>query len=432
MQRPQRTIRTPVETTGVGIHTGVRVRLVLKPAGASAGVVFARVDLADQPEIPARADSLAPSAERRTSLRSGEASVDTVEHLLAACHGLGVDNLRVEIDGPELPSGDGSAGLFADLLLSAGVVEQRAFRKQLLVDRPLFVREGEVTLVALPAEEGLTIEYVAEFPTAVTPPRPFTYRLVRNDFLESLARARTFCLASEVEELRARGLGRGASEENTIVLPTNGDVSTLRFPDEPVRHKVLDLLGDLFLVGADLHSHVLATRSGHSTNARLVRKLVERLEEHEGAGSVVPESGFDVREIMRLLPHRYPFLLLDRVIEIEGYRRAVAIKNVSINEPFFQGHWPGAPMMPGVLQLEAMAQLAGVLLLRKLENTGKLAVLWSIDKVKLRGAVVPGDQLRIEVETVRMKENVGQVHGTGKVGGKVVCEAHLLFTLVDA
>jgi UDP-3-O-[3-hydroxymyristoyl] N-acetylglucosamine deacetylase/3-hydroxyacyl-[acyl-carrier-protein] dehydratase len=417
---------------GVGIHTGVRARLVLKPAPANAGVTFSRVDLPEAPEIPARADSLAPSAERRTTLRSGDVAVDTVEHLLAACHGLGVDNLRVEIDGPEVPSGDGSAGIFVDLLLSAGIVEQRAYRKDLTLDRPIYVREGEVTLVALPSEEGLTIEYVAEFPAGVTPPRPFTYRLSRNEFVESLARARTFCLASEVEDLRARGLGRGATEENTIVLPTNGDVSRLRWPDEPVRHKVLDLLGDLFLVGADLHTHLLATRSGHSSNARLVRKLVERLEEREGAGAVVPESGFDVREIMRLLPHRYPFLLLDRVIEIEGYRRAVAIKNVTINEPYFQGHWPGAPMMPGVLQLEAMAQLAGVLLLRKLENTGKLAVLWSIDKVKLRGGVVPGDQLRIEVETTRMKENVGQVQGRGKVGGKVVCEAQLLFTLVDA
>jgi UDP-3-O-[3-hydroxymyristoyl] N-acetylglucosamine deacetylase/3-hydroxyacyl-[acyl-carrier-protein] dehydratase len=194
---------------------------------------------------------------------------------------------------------------------------------------------------------------------------------------------------------------------------------------------MLDLLGDLYLLGADLHAHVIATRSGHSTNAELVRRLVDLMQAEETGGLIKRESGLDVREVMKLLPHRYPFLLIDRVIEIDGYQRAVAIKNVSINEPFFQGHFPDQPLMPGVLQLEAMAQLAGVLLLRKLENTGKLAVLWSIDKVKLRAAVVPGDQLRIEVETLRMKGETGQVKGTGTVAGRVVCEATLMFTMVQ-
>jgi UDP-3-O-[3-hydroxymyristoyl] N-acetylglucosamine deacetylase / 3-hydroxyacyl-[acyl-carrier-protein] dehydratase len=176
---------------------------------------------------------------------------------------------------------------------------------------------------------------------------------------------------------------------------------------------------------------VIATRSGHATNAELVRRLVDLMQSLETGGVIQRESGLDVREILRMLPHRYPFLLIDRVLEIEGYKRAVALKNVTINEPYFQGHFPAAPIMPGVLQLEAMAQLAGVLLLRKLENTGKLAVLWSIDKVKLRGAVVPGDQLRIEVTTTRDKDQVAQVQGVGTVAGKVVCEAILMFTLVD-
>ena len=206
----------------------------------------------------------------------------------------------------------------------------------------------------------------------------------------------------------------------------------MRMPAEAVRHKMLDLLGDLRLLGADLHAHVIATRSGHSTNAELVRRLVDRMQLAETAGMVKRESGLEVREILRMLPHRYPFLLLDRVIEVEGAKRAVAIKNVTINEPYFQGHFPAAPIMPGVLQLEAMAQLAGVLLLRRLENTGKLAVLWAIDKVKLRGAVTPGDQLRLEVETLRSKDQVAQVRGVGTVGGRVVCEAVLMFTLIDA
>ena len=206
----------------------------------------------------------------------------------------------------------------------------------------------------------------------------------------------------------------------------------LRVPKEPIRHKLLDLVGDLALLGAELQAHVIATRSGHKMNAALVRKLVELMEQQETDGIVRRETEMDIREVMRMLPHRYPFLLIDRVIEIDGFRRAVAVKNVSINEPFFQGHFPSQPLMPGVLQLEAMAQLAGVLLLRKLENTGKLAVLWAIDKVKMRGAVTPGDQLRIEVETMRMKGQTAQVRGTGSVAGKVVCEANLMFTMVDA
>ena len=203
-------------------------------------------------------------------------------------------------------------------------------------------------------------------------------------------------------------------------------------PGEPIRHKILDLLGDLELLGAVLSAHIIATRTGHKTNAELVRRLLDLMQAHETGGLIHRESGLDIREIMRMLPHRYPFLMIDRVIEVEGYNRAVAIKNVSINEPFFGGHFPERPLMPGVLQLEALAQLAGVLLLRKLEHTGKLAVLWSIDKVKLRGAVEPGDQLRLEVETTRMKGRTGQVKGIGTVAGKPVCEAMLMFTMVDA
>jgi UDP-3-O-[3-hydroxymyristoyl] N-acetylglucosamine deacetylase/3-hydroxyacyl-[acyl-carrier-protein] dehydratase len=234
--------------------------------------------------------------------------------------------------------------------------------------------------------------------------------------------------------LRAAGLGKGANLENTLVVDQTGQPKQagLRWTDELARHKVLDLVGDLAMVGVDLDAHIVATRSGHSLNLKLVQRLLDEMQAAENAGEIERTSQLDVRAIMNLLPHRYPFLLIDRVIELEGFKRAVAIKNVSINEPYFQGHWPGHPIMPGVLQLEAMAQLAGVLLLRKLENTGKLAVLWSIDKVKLRGAVVPGDQLRIEVQTIRTKPSVGHVEARCKVGGKIVAEAELKFTLIDA
>jgi UDP-3-O-[3-hydroxymyristoyl] N-acetylglucosamine deacetylase/3-hydroxyacyl-[acyl-carrier-protein] dehydratase len=430
MVRPQRTLRTAVEFAGVGLHSGREIHARCLPAPQDNGVEFLRTDLPDAPPIPARIAYRDPM-ERRTRLCRNGAEVDTVEHLLAVCNGLGVDNLTVELSGPEVPGLDGSGIALVSLFRQAGLVDQRGEAKVFRLDQPLYVREGPATLVALPSDSpSLTLQYIASFDEPGVESGSLQLELTPESFVEQIAPARTFCLASEIPKLQEMGLGKGATRENTVVL---GDPNTrLRMPAEPVRHKMLDLLGDLFLLGADLQAHVIATRSGHSTNAELVRRLVDLMQERETGGLIRRESGLDVREIMRMLPHRYPFLLIDRVISIDGFQRAVAIKNVSINEPFFQGHFPAQPLMPGVLQLEAMAQLAGVLLLRKLENTGKLAVLWSIDKVKLRGSVAPGDQLRIEVETLRMKGQTGQVRGVGTVEGRVVCEANLMFTLVDA
>lgn len=430
MTRKQRTLKSAVEFSGVGLHSGRTIRGRMLPAAPGAGVEFVRTDLPDAPSIPAniRYHTL---KERRTRLTRGAAEVDTVEHLLAVCQGLRIDNLVVELDGSELPGLDGSSQQFVELVQRAGITEQDAQAKELVLDQPIYVRANGATLVALPSEKpGLSLQYVASFDEPGVEGGSFQLELGEESFLREIAPARTFCLASEVEMLQKAGLGKGANRENTVVL---GDpASVMRMPGEPVRHKVLDLLGDLHLLGADLSAHIIATRSGHATNAELVRRLFDVMQAQETGGLLRRESGLEVREILRLLPHRYPFLLLDRVIEIDGYKRAVAIKNVTINEPFFQGHFPSAPLMPGVLQLEAMAQLAGVLLLRKMENSGKLAVLWSIDKVRLRGAVTPGDQLRIEVETIRDKEQTAQVRATGSVAGKVVCEATLMFTLVDA
>jgi UDP-3-O-[3-hydroxymyristoyl] N-acetylglucosamine deacetylase/3-hydroxyacyl-[acyl-carrier-protein] dehydratase len=427
--RSQRTLRTAVEFSGQGLHSGRNVDARVLPAPQGTGVEFVRTDLPDAPPIPARI-AYRVSTDRRTRLQRGNAEVETVEHLLAVCMGLGIDNLTVELSGPEVPGLDGSAIALLELFQNAGTVDQRAEARVFRLGEPLYVRDGPATLVALPSEgPSLTLQYIASFDEPGVEGGSLQLEITPESFARELAPARTFCLASEVEALQEAGFGKGANRENTLVL---GDpASALRMPGEPVRHKMLDLLGDLYLLGADLQAHVIATRSGHTTNAELVRRLSDRMQAEETGGLIRRESGLDVREIMRMLPHRYPFLLIDRVLEIEGYQRAVALKNVSINEPFFEGHFPDQPLFPGVLQLEAMAQLAGVLLLRKLENTGKLAVLWSIDKVKLRGSVVPGDQLRIEVETVRMKGQTGQVRGTGSVGGRVVCEAVLMFTLVD-
>jgi UDP-3-O-[3-hydroxymyristoyl] N-acetylglucosamine deacetylase/3-hydroxyacyl-[acyl-carrier-protein] dehydratase len=427
--RPQRTLSTPVEFSGRGLHSGEEVRVRVLPAGEDAGVEFVRTDLPDAAPIPAHIRYYS-NKDRRTHLERGGCGVDTIEHLLAVCNGLKVDNLRVEMSGSEMPGLDGSAKTLVELFTQAGIVEQGAQVKGFRLEEPIFVRDGAATLVALPGERpGLTVQYIAAFSDPEVEGGSFHVEVTPESFAREIAPARTFCLASEVEHLRAAGLGKGATRENTVVL---GDAATvLRMPGEPVRHKLLDLLGDLHLLGADLHAHLIATRTGHKTNAELVRQLYDLLEAQETGGVIRRETGLDVREVMRMLPHRYPFLLIDRVIEIEGFQRAVGIKNVSINEPFFLGHFPGRPLMPGVLQLEAMAQLSGVLLLRKLEHTGKLAVLWSIDKVKLRAPVEPGDQLRIEVETQRMKGETAQVRGQGTVAGKLVCEALLTFTMVE-
>lgn len=429
MIRAQRTLRTAVEFSGRGLHSGELVDVRILPAPQGTGVEFIRTDVSDAVPIPAHI-RYHSSKERRTRLQRGGSSVETVEHLLAVCSGLQVDNLRVELSGSELPGLDGSGKTLVELFQQAGTLEQRAEARTYRLDEPLYVRDGEATLVALPTEKPeLTLQYIASFTDPEVEGGSFQIDLSPDTFAREIAPARTFCLASEVERLKAAGMGKGATRENTVVL---GDPQTvLRMPGEPVRHKLLDLLGDLHLLGADLHAHIIATRSGHRTNAELVRRLLDRMEEEETGGLIRRETGLDVREVMRMLPHRYPFLLIDRVLEIEGYSRAVAVKNVSINEPFFLGHFPEKPLMPGVLQLEAMAQLAGVLLLRKLEHTGKLAVLWSIDKVKLRAPVEPGDQLRIEVETQRMKGEIAQVQGRGSVAGRTVCEATLTFTMVE-
>lgn len=434
--RSQRTVRNTVEYRGVGLHSGKEIRVTLRAAEAGTGVTFVRTDLEDQPEVRAHGSNLR-ARERRTCLQSGRAEVYTIEHLMAALYALGIDNVQIELDGEELPGLDGAALEFVKGLKDAGVVELKAPRRVFAVKQPIYVREGNASLIALPGSGRLTIEYHLDYTGrngSVIPGRQTVgFDLSADGFEQEIAPARTFVFEHEVEALRAAGLGKGATPQNTLVVGPKGvQQNTLRWDDELARHKVLDLVGDLATVAVDLDAHIIATRSGHGQNMKLVQRLLEEMEREQEQGEGARELGLEIRDILNLLPHRYPFLLIDRVIEIEGFKRAVAVKNVTYNEPFFQGHWPGQPIMPGVLQLEAMAQLAGVLLLRKLENTGKLAVLWSIDKVKLRGAVVPGDQLRIEVETIRAKPQVGHVQARCKVAGKLVAEAQLKFTLVDA
>jgi len=435
--RMQRTLKSLVEYRGTGLHSGKEIRVVMRPAEAGTGVSFVRTDIDEQPVVRATGANM-KSRQRRTCIQDGRAEVYTCEHLLAAMYALGVDNALVEIDGEEVPGLDGCSLEFTRALREAGTVELRVPRATYQVKQPIYVREGAASIVALPGSGKLTVEYHLDYAprggSAGSGTKHFyAFELNSENFEREIAPARTFVFAHEVEALRAAGLGKGATPQNTLVMGSNGPAeNALRWDDELARHKVLDLIGDLANAGLDLDTHIIATRSGHGLNMALVQRLQEEREREQEQGEEQRVTGLDIRQILKLLPHRYPFLLIDRVVELDGFQRAVAIKNVTINEPFFQGHWPEQPIMPGVLQLEAMAQLAGVLLLRKLENTGKLAVLWSIDKVKLRGAVVPGDQLRIEVETIRAKPQVGHVRARGKVAGRLVSEAELKFTLVDA
>lgn len=438
----QRTIRDAVEYRGVGLHSGKEINITVRPAEAGTGVSFVRTDLDDQPVVRAHGANM-KARQRRTCIQDGRAEVYTCEHLLAALYALGIDNAVVEIDGEEVPGLDGAAGEFFRGLREGGVVEMRTPRPTYAVKQPIYVREGSASIVALPGTGKLTIEYHLDYPEkkghngdngrVPGAKQIVAFEMSPENFERDIAPARTFVFEHEVEALRAAGLGKGANPQNTLVVGPDGpQENTLRWDDELARHKILDLIGDIANAGVDLDAHIIATRSGHGLNMALVQRILEEREREQEQGEAPSDTSLDIRDILKLLPHRYPFLLIDRVIELDGFQKAVAIKNVTINEPFFQGHWPEQPIMPGVLQLEAMAQLAGVLLLRKLENTGKLAVLWSIDKVKLRGAVVPGDQLRIEVETIRARPQVGHVRARCKVAGKLVAEAELKFTLVDA
>jgi len=432
-ERSQRTLGSEVELAGVGLHTGEAARLRILPAPPGHGVIFRRTDLPEAPEIPARIEFM-HDAPRRTCLKAGAAEVHTTEHLLAALSAAGVDNAICELDGPELPGMDGSSRPFLDAIEKGRVKDQKEPAIVHVLREPVHVSDGDWTIVALPYEHGLRLDYTLAFDS----PRPIresmSFELSRDGFLDDIAPARTFVTSEEISALRAAGLGKGASEQNTVVISDDADHdrARMRFPDEPLRHKVLDLIGDLALLGRPLCAHVVAHRTGHAANRKLVRKISAEMHKSEELGHLRHGSGLGIGEIMRVLPHRYPMLLVDRVIELEGFRRAVGIKNVTINEPFFVGHYPETPIMPAVLTLEALAQLAGILLLRKLDYAGKVAVFLGMDHVRLRHAVMPGDQLRLEVETLHLGRRGGKVSARASVRDTLVAEAEMKFMLVDS
>lgn len=428
----QQTISGETVLTGCGLHLGEEATLRLLPADTDSGIIFIRTDIDPELQIPVGLDTLRKQP-RRTSFGVGKVEVHTCEHLLSVLHVLGIENLICEIDGPEIPGMDGSALPFLEAIGETGLADQGARGRTLAVTKPVAAEEGDASVVALPSEK-LRITYTLQYNGDPGFSQTVDLEIDEDSFREQIAPARTFVLESEVKDLQARGLGKGANESNTLLIDDRGLAAKFRLPDEPARHKILDLIGDVYLLRCAISGHIIAHRSGHGLNAELASRIAEahvRERELEDVLIKAPH-GLEIRDIQKLLPHRYPFLLVDRVLEVEQGVRAVGLKNVSFNEEYFQGHFPGQPVMPGVLQLEALAQLSGVLLLRSSADSNRIAYILGIDDVKFRKTVVPGDQLILEAELKRFRERTAQVQVKATVDGKPVTEATIRFMIVDA
>ncbi|MFL5401401.1 MAG: UDP-3-O-acyl-N-acetylglucosamine deacetylase [Gemmatimonadales bacterium] len=419
--------RTLVESaciSGIGLHSGVFVSVVCRPAPSGQGIVFRRTDLPGGPIIPARLAEV-QSTERRTALGQGETAVQTVEHVLAVAAALQIDDLTIELDGAEPPIGDGSFAPYLTALQQAGIKEQPGEPVVYRVSQPFDLNEGDSSYVVAPAK-SLRLTTTIEWGHPLIGRQTGSFDITPEGFARELAPARTFGFLREADALRARGLALGAALESTLILSEDGLVGgALRWPDEFVRHKAGDILGDLALIGGRVQAHIVATKPSHQGNIALARWLTRTGQRHGGAV-------MDIGRILDVIPHRYPFLLVDRIIEVEGTKRIVGIKNVTINEPFFQGHFPGHPIMPGVLIIEAMAQVGGMLLLGTIEDPDqKVVYFMSLDNVKFRRPVLPGDQLRCELEMLQNRGRTCRMKGIAYVDGQVVAEAEMMARVVD-
>ena len=424
---PRRTLRGSTALEGVGMHTGARTRVTFGAGERGSGIVFRRTDLDGSPAIPARLSSVS-GVERRTTLAADGAEVHTVEHILAAVGALGLDDIVIDLTGPEPPILDGSFQPFVEALERAEPAEHGGEAVQLTVREPFTVSEGEASYLVGPARQ-LRISATIEFPHPLIGRQSGSYDITPQVFSRDLAPARTFGFLHEAEALRTKGLIAGASAENAIVLDEESVVGTkLRWPDEFVRHKAADIVGDLALLGGRVRAHVVAERPSHRGNVALGQAIRRR-------AALSGRPPLDIRHVLDVLPHRYPILLVDRIVEIEDGKRIVGIKNVTINEPFFQGHFPGHPVMPGVLIIESMAQVGGVLLMGHLRLEGdvkeKVVYFMSLDNVKFRRPVVPGDQIRFELELIQHKGRASRMRGVGYVDGHVVVEAEMMARVVE-
>ncbi len=460
----QQTIRQAASGSGIGLHTGCQATITFKPAEVGTGVRFVRIDLKDSPEVPADIDHVV-DLERGTTLQKGEARVHTVEHVLAAVAGLQIDNLIIELDNIEPPVFDGSARPFVDILLQGGIITQSQPKNFFEIDTHVSYSEKDrgVDIVVVPSDQ-FRITYMVDYKNPALGTQYTSLVSLEEEFVEEFAPARTFCFLSEVEQLKERGIIKGGGLDSAIVIcdrdldeaeltrlkavfALTGNVflgSTgilndrpLRFYNEPVRHKAVDLIGDLFLIGAPIKGHILAARSGHAANVALAKKLrsifqKKQIKQKYSGKAVGGDYVLDINAIQKIMPHRYPFLLIDRILDIVPNESVTALKNVTINEPFFQGHFPGHPIMPGVLIVEAMAQAGGFLLLNTVENAdSKVAYFMGIDGVRFRKPVLPGDQLRFELKMVSFRRSTCKMTGLAYVGEQLVCEAEMMAAVVD-
>jgi UDP-3-O-[3-hydroxymyristoyl] N-acetylglucosamine deacetylase/3-hydroxyacyl-[acyl-carrier-protein] dehydratase len=432
----QHTLAGSAILEGTSLHTGEKVTLCIKPAPEGHGFKFRRIDLPDQPFINADVDKV-QTVERATTLAEGSVKVHTVEHVISALTGMGVDNALIEMDANEPPIGDGSARPYVELIKKVGVVPQSAPRRVWEIRESVHLETGDGTI--------LTIVPCKTFKVSVTNVGPdgrftqyFSSEVTPELYEKEISPARTFVYYEDVKPLLQKGLIKGGSLESAVVIRGDEIMSKepMRFNNEFARHKALDIIGDLMLCGVKFLGHVIAVKPGHGPNTKMAAKLKAeylRMRSMVPAEVILPqgESVLDINEVLRILPHRYPFLMVDRIVDLVGENKCTGVKNVTINEPFFPGHFPGHPIMPGVLQLEAMAQVSSVLMLRKPENTGKIGYFMSADNVKWRRPVLPGDTLFIESEIIKIRGSIGHTRCRCLVNGEVVSEAELKFALLD-
>ena len=454
----QQTLAKPASFSGIGLHSGNKVSMTLLPAPPNSGIIFRRVDLESRVEIPAQVGNVAET-DRSTTLSRGNAKVQTVEHVLAALYGFGVTNAVVEIDSSEPPVADGSARQFCKMIREAGIEVQAERVEPIQITAPIeYIHNG--TVISVSPHDGFKITCTSSDKGGRFT-QFFSVELTSETWESEIAHARTFCFYEEIEYLIRNGLIRGGSLENAIVIRDDAVLTAepMRYREEFVRHKILDIIGDLSLVGAPLRGHIVAVKPGHAANCGLARRILQQARRPLVAAQSFSPPGdkpvkpvsilvkqpsqpnpsqvsdettapLDSEQIMQILPHRYPFLMVDQVTRIEG-NEITAIKNVTIDEPYFQGHFPGHPIMPGVLQLEAMAQVAGILTLKQADSAGKIAYFMSAEKVKWRKPVKPGDVLQIDIKLLKARSKVAKARGVCTVRGEVVSEAEITFSLVD-